>query len=108
MTRPHRYAVLIDDDLRPTFTTAAHDYGRQVQSMRELRELSNGIAASHYKRDRRMQALANSASLSRQDMATAAGLHKSRVDQIIRELTDLDERRRQAEASERIQRHMPQ
>jgi hypothetical protein len=76
--------------------------------MRELRELSNGIVASHYKRDRRMQALANSGSLSRQDMAVAAGLHKSRVDQIIRELTELDQLRRSEEAAERVRRHMTQ
>jgi hypothetical protein len=93
--------------LWPTFTRPSHDYERQVASMHELRELSNGVAAAYRRRDLRMQALALSNSLSREDMARATGLAKSRVDQIIRELTEADERRREAEALERFRRHMP-
>jgi hypothetical protein len=107
MPRPHRHAILDADDLRPTFTTRHHDYDGQVASMRELRELSNGIANAYRRRDKRMQALALSNSLSREDMARATGLAKSRVDQIIRELTEEDQRRRNAEALERVRRHLP-
>jgi hypothetical protein len=46
-----------------------------------------------------MQALALSNSPSREDMARAAGLAKSHVDQIIRELTEEDQRRRNSAAS---------
>lgn len=75
--------------------------------MRELRELSNGVATAYRLRDKRMQALALSGSLSREDMARATGLAKSRVDQIIRELTEDDQRRRSEEAMERVRRHLP-
>jgi hypothetical protein len=105
--RPHRHAVLGAEDLEPTFTTRSHDYEGQLASMRELHELSNGIAYAYRRRDELMQALALSNSLSREDMARATGLAKSRVDQIIRELTDEDQRRRNAEALERARRHMP-
>ena len=107
MPRPHRHALLDDDDLRPTFTRHYHDYESQVASMRELRELSNGVATAYRHRDRRMQALALSGSLSREDMALATGLAKSRVDQIIRELAEEDARQRAVAARERISRHMP-
>jgi len=107
MPRPHRHALLDDEDLQPTFTTRNHIYERQVASMRELRELSNGIASAYRRRDELMKALALSNSLSREDMARATGLAKSRVDQIIRELTEEDQRRRNAAALERVRRHMP-
>jgi hypothetical protein len=100
--------VLASDDLWPTFTTPQHDYARQVASMRELRELSNEVACAYRRRDRRMQALALSNSLSREDMARATGLAKSRVDQIIRELTVADAQRSKDEAQERLRRHMPE
>ncbi len=74
--------------------------------MREIRELSNELAHAYRRRDERMQALALSGSLSRQDMARAAGLSKARVDQIIKELTEQDQRRRNAEGLERVRRHM--
>lgn len=107
MPRAHRHAILDDEDLRPTFTTRHHDYERQIESMRELRQLSNGVASAYRRRDELMQALALSNSLSREDMARATGLAKSRVDQIIRELTEEDQRRRNVEALERVRRHMP-
>jgi hypothetical protein len=40
-------------------------------------------------------------------MAIAIGLVKSRVDQIIRDLTLLDQARNAREAYERLRRHMP-
>jgi hypothetical protein len=107
MPRPHRHTILAADDLRPTFTTRHHDYDSQVASMRELRELSNGIASAYLRRDRRMQALACSGSLSREDMARATGLAKSRVDQIIRELTLADRAAEAKRSLERMRRHMP-
>lgn len=45
--------------------------------------------------------------LSREDMAGVTWLAKSRVDQIIRELTEADARRREMEALERLRRHVP-
>jgi hypothetical protein len=106
MARPHRHDTL-DEDLLPTFTTRHHDYARQVESMREIRELSNGIATAYRRRDELFQALALSNSLSREDMARAAGLNKSRVDQIIRELTEEDQERKNRAAADMIRRHMP-
>ena len=53
------------------------------------------------------RALSNS--VSRQDMAVAVGLQaKSRVDQIIRELTLLDQARHAREAYQRRRRPMPE
>ena len=108
MPRQHRHELLDESDLRPTFTRHYHDYESQVASMRELRDLSNGVATAYRQRDRRMQALALSGSLSREDMARATGLAKSRVDQIIRELTEEDARQREAAARERLLRHVPE
>ena len=54
-----------------------------------------------------MQAWALSNSLSRQDMAIAVGMHKSRVDQIIRDLTLADRAIRAQRALEQMRRHMP-
>lgn len=54
-----------------------------------------------------MQALACSGSLSREDMARATGLAKSRVDQIIRELTLADRAAKAHRALEQVRRHMP-
>ena len=53
--------------------------------MRALRVIHNEIPLGYQKRDGQMTAWALSNSLSREDMATATGLAKSRVDQIIRE-----------------------
>jgi hypothetical protein len=79
----------------------------QAKSMRKLRELHNEIPNGFMKRDRQMQAWALSNSVSRQDMAIAVGLAKSRVDQIIRDLTLMDQARKAREAYERLARHMP-
>jgi hypothetical protein len=106
MPRPHRHAT-IDEDLLPSWTTRSHDYARQVESMREIRELTNNVAGAYRRRDELFHALALSNSLSRQDMARAAGLNKTRVDQIIREMAEEDQRRKNVEAEERVRRHMP-
>jgi hypothetical protein len=106
MPRAHRYATQ-DDDLVPTWTTRSHDYQRQIELMREIRESSNGIAAAHHRRDQLLAALALSSSLSRNDMARAAGLSKPRIDQILFEVAEDAQRRRQAEGEERVRRHLP-
>jgi hypothetical protein len=104
--RPHRHAT-IEDELLPTWTTRSHDHARQVESMREIRALSNNVAAAYRRRDELFHALALSNSLSRHDMARAAGLNKTRVDQIIREMAEEQEQRRNVAAEQRVRRHMP-
>ncbi len=74
--------------------------------MRRLRELHNEIPNGYSKRDRQMQAWALSNSLSRHDMARAIGVHKTRVDQIVRELTLLDQERTARELIARMRPHM--
>ena len=54
-----------------------------------------------------MHAWALSNSLSRQDMALAVDMHKSGVDQIIRDLTLADRAIKAQRALERMRRHMP-
>lgn len=73
--------------------------------MRELRHLANNIGSGYRQRDERMLALAVSNSLSRRDMATATGLAKSRVDQILRELSAEHDASRSGALSERVKRH---
>lgn len=106
-TIPPRYEVLADEDLQPTSPVHGVPIEVQARSMRELRTMHNEIPTSTIARDRQMQAWALSNSLSRQDMAIAVGLVKSRVDQIIRDLTLLDQARNAREAYERLRRHMP-
>ncbi len=106
---PTRYDVLPLDDaaLKPEQPVQGVDPKLQAESMRKLREMHNEIPGGHLKRDRQMQAWALSNSLSRHDMARAIGVHKTRVDQIIRELTLLDQERTAREMVERLRRHMP-
>lgn len=105
---PPRYEVLpVDLDLQPTQPVPGVDVELQAQSMRKLRELHNEIPNGYIKRDRQVQAWALSNSLSRQDMAVAIGVHKTRVDQIVRELTLLDQERKAREIIDRMRRHMP-
>lgn len=105
---PSRYQLLPDEDLQPTRPVPAVPVDRQAESMRKLRAMHNEIPNGFIRRDRQMQAWALSNSLSRQDMAVAVGLAKSRVDQIIRDLTLLDQARNAREAYERLRRHMPE
>lgn len=104
---PPRYEVLPDEDLQPQNPVHGVPIEIQAESMRKLRAMHNEIPNSTIHRDRQMQAWALSNSLSRQDMAVAVGLVKSRVDQIIRDLTLLDQTRNAREAYERLRRHMP-
>lgn len=75
--------------------------------VRPLRSLTEHVAGAYRRRDELFHALALSNSLSRQDMARAAGLNKTRVDQIIREMAEQDQRRKNVEAENRVRRHMP-
>lgn len=103
-----RYDVLPDVDLQPTHPVPGVPLNRQAEAMRELRAMHNEIPHGHIRRDRQMQAWALSNSLSRQDMAIAVGIHKSRVDQIIRDLTLADRAITARRVLEQIRRHMPE
>jgi hypothetical protein len=105
---PPRYEILPDENLEPTNPVHGVPVDVQAESMRRLRALHNQIPHSTAQRDRQMQAWALSNSVSRHDMAIAVGLAKSRVDQIIRELTLLDQAHNAREAYERLRRHMPE
>jgi hypothetical protein len=102
-----RYEVLPDEDLQPQHPVPGVSRKRQAEAMRELRAMHNEIPTGFIRRDRQMQAWALSNSLSRQDMAIAVGMHKSRVDQIIRDLTLADRAIKAQRALEQIRRHMP-
>jgi hypothetical protein len=71
-----------DDDLQPTRPVPHVSIEVQAASMRAMH---NEIPLGYQKRDGQMTAWALSDSLSREDMAIATGLAKSRVDQIVRE-----------------------
>jgi Lon protease-like protein len=102
----NRYEVLPDEDLQPSHPVPHVEIERQAESMRELRRLHNDISASLIQRDQKMQAWALSNSLSRHDMAMAIGMHKSRVDQIIRELTLHDQAVTTKRLMEQMRRHV--
>lgn len=102
-----RYEVLPAQKLWPTRPVPNVPPEVQAERMTELRLLHNTVPNGYIRRDRELQRLALSNSLSRQDMAIAIGVHKSRVDQIIRDLTLLDDARKTREAIERIRPHMP-
>src|SRR4051812_13930118 len=104
--RPHRYALLPDEELQPTDPVPHVPIERQAQEMRELRAMHNQIPNGYLNRESQMQAWALTTSLSRRDMAIATGLVKSRVDQIVRDLTLGDASRRSREAVERVRRHL--
>jgi len=106
MPRRHRYTV-VEAEPVPTWTPRNVDHELQVESMHELRELTNRIVSANWERDERMAALALSNSLSRHDMATAIGCSKSRVDQILRETAEELQRRKNLDAEQRVGRHMP-
>jgi hypothetical protein len=83
--RHHRHDILPDVHLKPTHPVPHVPIEIQAASMRNLRAMHNEIPLGYQKRDGQMTAWALSNSLSREDMAIATGLAKSRVDQIIRE-----------------------
>jgi hypothetical protein len=101
MPRPHRYDQLPDVPLRPT--KPVPDVPLEVQSanMRELRRLHNDIGRGYWLRDDRMASFAHSVTVSREDMAVATGLAKSRVDQILREVSEKYASDRRAKARAR-------
>lgn len=75
--------------------------------MRRLRAAQNAIADGYAARDELMLARATSNALSRRDMAIATGLAESRVNQIVRELAERYQHRRNLAAAERVARHRP-
>jgi hypothetical protein len=107
MPRSHRHVALPEKPPRPASAVHGADYERQAAAMAALRELTNQIGKAFRARDERLLALAISHSLSRRDMAIATGLNKSRVDQIIREMADEQDRLRARALRERVRRHLP-
>ena len=103
----HRHQAPPDEELLPTYSPPGHNYERQVECMKELRKLGTQISSAYRARDELLHALALSGSLSRHDMATATGLNKSRVDQIIREMAEEDRRQKNLAGGERTRRHLP-
>jgi len=104
MPKPHRYEVLPEHELIPTRPVPGVPIAVQTAHMHELRKAQNRIADAHAERDGLMHAWALSNTLSRHDMAVAAGLAKSRVDQLIREAAEKDVARRNAAAAKRLRR----
>jgi hypothetical protein len=90
--RPHRHQLLPDVALQPQNPVPSISIESQEAKMKELRAAHNKAALGYRERDDLMTAWVLSNTLSRQDMARATGLAKSRVDQIVRE-TYLAERR---------------
>ena len=78
----------------------------QARAMKQVRAAQNRIATSYKERDELMVAFAVSNSVSRHDMAAAAGLAKSRVDQIIRETYLRDATNQSRAAVARTKRHL--
>lgn len=99
--------LLPDEPIEPTCTR--HNVKPEVQreALRELRQLQNAIPSAQLRRDDRLTSLANSGTVSRQDMARACGLNKSRIDQIIAAHARRIQDDRNADAAARVQRHMP-
>jgi hypothetical protein len=101
MPRPHRYTQLPDVPLAPTKPIPDVPIEVQSANMRELRRLHNDIAQGWWLRDDRMASFASSNTVSREDMAVATGLVKSRVDQIIRGVHEKYAEDRRTRARER-------
>jgi hypothetical protein len=105
--RPRRHQLLPDIDLAPTNPVRDVPLESQTEAMRELRAAHNRAALGYRERDGLMTAWALSSSLSRQDMAIATGLAKSRVDQIIRETYEHERALTARACAERVARHTP-
>jgi hypothetical protein len=99
--------LLPQEDLRPSHTPLGVDPESQAESMRRLRDLENRGRQTEYDRNDLLCALALSNSLSRPDMARSIGVSRSRIDQLIRSHWQLLQSRKDAEATERVARHMP-
>jgi hypothetical protein len=92
--KPHRHNLLPDADLQPLNPCPDVSVESQASKMRELRAAHNKVALGFRERDGLMTAWTLSNTLSRQDMARATGLAKSRVDQIVRETYEAERARR--------------
>jgi hypothetical protein len=106
MPRAHRHDRLPEDDLWPSDARPDIDRAAQAAHMRELRTAQNHIADDYCARDELMLAWATSNALSRHDMAIATGLAESRINQIIRELAERYQERRNAAGAAQVARHM--
>jgi len=100
-----RHKLLPDEDLMPTYVPVGESATARAAAMRELHKLSNRIPQTIRERDELLLAYATSQSLSRRDMATACGLTEGRVQQILTELSQRDQRIRNARAAETTGRH---
>ena len=105
--RPHRHQLLPEADLEPTNPIQDVPLDSQAESMRLLRAAHNQAAIGYRERDGLMTAWALSNSLSRQDMAVATGLAKSRVDQIIRETYEHERALTARTCADMVARHTP-
>lgn len=103
--KPHRHQLLPDVALQPQSPIADISTESQAEKMRQLRDAHNKTVLGYRERDGLMAAWALSNTLSRADMARAAGLAKSRVDQIIRESYEGEQTRAAAPGIERARRH---
>jgi uncharacterized protein with beta-barrel porin domain len=107
MPKSHRYRELPEVPLQPMKPVPDVSITVQSEHMRELRQLQNNVAQDYWSRDDRMAAFALGNTLSREDMAVATGLAKSRIDQILREVAARYAEHRRNSGAERIARHAP-
>lgn len=103
----HPPRLLPDERIEPTHTPPGITVEAQREILSELRQLQNVIPMAQFARDDRLAALALSGSVSRRDMATACGLNKSRVDQVIAEHSRRLQDQRNAVLRDRARRHLP-
>ena len=97
-SRPARdRRVPMDVELRPTSKKRGVDDELGAEHMRRLRALHNAVADAYTARDMLIYELGTSpGGLTRQDMATACGMNKSRIDQIIEQIQQKVEASRSA------------
>lgn len=107
MPKAHRHRELPEVLLKPAKPVPGVSVAVQSEHMLELRQLQNNVAQGYWARDDRMAALALSHTLSREDMAVATGLAKSRVDQVLRELAARYAEHRREAGTHRITPHTP-
>lgn len=103
--KPHRHQLLPDVALQPQSPITDVSAQSQESKMRQLRAAHNKAVLGYRERDGLMAAWALSNTLSRADMARAAGLAKSRVDQIIRESYEAEQARAAGPGIDRARRH---
>jgi hypothetical protein len=103
----HSVRLLPNEPTEPTHTPTGITVADQREILSELRALQNAIPAAQFARDDRLTAVALSGSVSRRDMATACGLNKSRVDQIIAAHSRRLQDDTNAMLLKRVRRHLP-